>query len=139
MRNQVCSSGCIQQQNRPFRAAAVLGGCTAVILPLEGAVVALGTLGFAVAALEKGFEVAEAGLDAEEPVVGLQRRTHTHVPHVKIVENNKRTSQQPNLFALPTPSSFVWNANYGVAWLRSGPRLSASFFLAISCFFISNN
>lgn len=44
--------------------------------------VALGTVGLAVAELLKGFEAAvigregaEAGLDVEEPVVGLQRRT----------------------------------------------------------------
>lgn len=61
-----------------FRAAAVLGAGTAVVLPPEGAVVALGTVGLAVAELLKGFEAAvvgregaEAGLDVEEPVVGL--------------------------------------------------------------------
>lgn len=59
-----------------------MGGGTAVVLPLEGAVVALGTVGLAVAELPKGFEAAvvgregaEAGLDVEEPAVGLQRRT----------------------------------------------------------------
>lgn len=69
--------------NPPFLAAAVLGGCAAVVLTLEGAVVALGTVGFAAAELVKGLEaavlgreVAEAGLDVEEPVVGLQRRRH---------------------------------------------------------------
>lgn len=69
--------------NPPFLAAAVLRGCAAVVLTLEGAVAALGTVGFAAAELLKGFEVAalgrevaEAGLDVEEPVVGLQRNTH---------------------------------------------------------------
>lgn len=77
--------------NPPFLAAAVLGGCAAVVLTLEGAVVALGTVGFAAAELLKGLEaavfgleVAEAGLEVEEAVVGLQRRTHiqTTLPFV---------------------------------------------------------
>lgn len=82
MHNKVSYEDAFYGKNEPFRAAAVLEGGTAVVLPLEGAVVALGTVGFAAAELLKGFEaavvgreVAEAGLDVEEPAVGLQRRT----------------------------------------------------------------
>lgn len=82
MHNRVSLRGCILWENGPFRAAAALGGGTAVVLPLEGAVVALGTVGLPVAELLKGFEAAvagregaAAGLDVEEPVAGLQRRT----------------------------------------------------------------
>lgn len=89
-------------QNEPFLVAAVLGCGAAIGLALEGAVVALGTVGFAAAELVKGFEgavvgreVAEAGLDVEEPVGGLQRRTFK--PHVNPLEIKQR-SAQPNVF-----------------------------------------
>lgn len=94
--------------NPPFLAPAVLGGCAAVVLTLEGAVVALVTVTFAAVELVKGLEavvfgreVAEAGLDAEEPVVGLKRRTHIK-PTCKYFALSFACccyKQQPGLFA----------------------------------------
>lgn len=94
-------------KNPPFLAEAVLGGCAAVVLTLEGAVVALGTVGFAAAELAKGLEaavlgreVAEAGLDVEEPVVGLQRRTHIQATcqYFSVCNNSEHKTEQPGLF-----------------------------------------
>lgn len=70
---------------------------------------ALGTVGFAAAELVKGLEaavvgleVAEAGLDAEEPVVGLQRRTHIQFKrkYFTVGKENKQKTEQPGLYQL---------------------------------------
>lgn len=76
---QIHSCTCVSPgQNKPFLAATVLGGCAAVVLPVEDAVVTLEAVVLAVAVVEGldvvvvGLDVVDAGRDVEGPVAGLK-------------------------------------------------------------------